>query len=601
MESHFSKIKPLAKQSHTVNSYDEVKMDLFVPKDGRTKNWYIRVYVPSDLKTLYGKTAEFRQSTRTTDKLEAQARAAQFIAQKSREFLEKRRLLARTGAPSKPSRVALEPNLIEHISSVRLANLVHYDDEFRDGQGDDDWPEHEYFVVSNLDDLNKIISQRKKAPAYKNFVTDMLDHAHVMGYEIAQDDPLFDDFVKAMARVEKRAFEIMSRRNVGEPVGLSEGEGGPWLSDVLKGWEQENTAHLDARTQQSYRSRIQSFIRFAKDKPASKVEQKDIFDWFMHLLHDDKLSRKTLTDGYFPALRSLMTYATSSGKYRIIRNPLINVTVPRLSKKDEKRRTLPRLPFTITYLNILFASDWYSGKSINAGRHSKTFTGGGARYWLPLIAMVQGLRPEEVCQMTLLDVGMQSGVMSLRVSDEGEGQRTKNISSKRWVPVHKILLNLGFASYVADQHKQQGIDEPEDEFRDRLPGEKISRPKNAGRLFPEVASSYKRQANAFGQLFNRYIHSNLNFETEYKFYSFRHLWEDRRREAMSAEATVGRSWPAGLHLQLSGRAPSARSAEEGSAADYGQGFTPKAMKPFLDKIAFPNLKLPIKWPEFERR
>jgi hypothetical protein len=30
-------------------------MDLFVPKDSQTKSQYIRIYVPSDLRQLYGK------------------------------------------------------------------------------------------------------------------------------------------------------------------------------------------------------------------------------------------------------------------------------------------------------------------------------------------------------------------------------------------------------------------------------------------------------------------------------------------------------------------------------------------------------------------
>jgi hypothetical protein len=65
-----------------------VKIDLFVPPGGKTKNWYVRVYIPAELRKLYGKE-EFRQSTRTTDRVLADARAAALVLEKSREFLSK--------------------------------------------------------------------------------------------------------------------------------------------------------------------------------------------------------------------------------------------------------------------------------------------------------------------------------------------------------------------------------------------------------------------------------------------------------------------------------------------------------------------------------
>ena len=86
------RINRLQQPSRTETSYGEVKMNLFVPPGGKTKNWYVRVYVPAELLEFY-REAEFKKSTRTSDRVLAEARAAAFALEKSREFLSKRDLL----------------------------------------------------------------------------------------------------------------------------------------------------------------------------------------------------------------------------------------------------------------------------------------------------------------------------------------------------------------------------------------------------------------------------------------------------------------------------------------------------------------------------
>jgi hypothetical protein len=337
------------------------------------------------------------------------------------------------------------------------------------------------------------------------------------------------------------------------------------------------------------------------DKPLAQVTQSDIYDWLRHLLHVEQHAYKTITDGYLPALRSVIHYAISSGKHKLQADPTQGVKVPKLNKRELKSREKPRSAFPVSYVNALFGSQWYAGLNQRKGLISKIHDGGGARYWVPLIGLTQGIRPEEISQMTLLDVGVQDGVLSIQVSDEGDRQHTKNDSTKRWVPVHPHLISLGFTDYIEQQRKQQNIPAPIDAFREKLPGQKTFNPKHAGRLFPSLATKNSHQANAFGKAFNRYIRNVLKFESEFVFYSFRHLWEDSRRIAMSKAASEGKAWPPGLHFQLSGRANSAREADEGSASEYGHGFTPSAMAPYIAQINFPNLSLPPKWADFQKQ
>lgn len=571
-------------------------MDLFIPTGGQTRNWYVRVYVPSDLKGHFGK-AEFRQSMKTTDKVEALARAGVFITAKAGEFKKKRAELAALGGEAQVVSVVLDQNVIRSITSVRFTSLLLFDEECRDGRGEEDDPKDmEAVPLEYLPSVISIIARRKGAPGYQAYVDGVLEIAKGQGHEIARDDPLLDELVRAMATREKRAFEVMQSRNAGEDVRTIEGEGGPWMRDVLAGWESESTAHMKPKTKSTYKARIASFIEFVHDKPCHQVERKDVHDWMLRVLHTEKRSRKTVMDGYLAALKSLFKYGLASGKYRMVGNPTDGARAPQLSKKEQKSRAKPRFPFPTTYVNLVFASDWYAGNSNTMNYSSKTFTTGGARYWIPLIFMVHGFRPEEICQMTLHDVGLQGGAFALQVTDEGDEQGVKNDFSKRWVPVHQVLLDLGFAAYVKEQRKRQNVSEPLDSFRDRMPNQEVSAPGKAGRLFPEVASDFDRQANAFSHVFNRFIHNKLTFEREYKLYSFRHLWEDRKREAIAADTQAGKKWQKGMEDRIGGRAPSEKA--EGSSALYGRHFRPATMKPYVDSILFPGINLPCSYRDF---
>ena len=261
-------------------------MDLFIPSGGRTRNWYIRVFVPVDLKSSYGKTAEFRQSTKTADKIEAMARASTFISTKAEEFKQKRAEIAAVHGERIASRLTLDKNAIRNITSVRFTDLLDFDLEIRDARGPEDDPAAmEAVPKQHLPQLISIIARRKGAPGYQAYVDSVLKIAKAQGHSIARDDPLLDELVLAMATREKRAFEVMQKRNAGEYVRTIEGEGGPWLHEILAGWESQSTEHMEPKTKSSYRSRIQSFIKYVHDKPGHQVERKDVYEWLLQRLY----------------------------------------------------------------------------------------------------------------------------------------------------------------------------------------------------------------------------------------------------------------------------------------------------------------------------
>jgi len=66
------------------------------------------------------------------------------------------------------------------------------------------------------------------------------------------------------------------------------------------------------------------------------------------------------------------------------------------------------------------------------------------RFWLPLTAAYSGCRLNELTQLLVTDIFERDGVLTLNVTDSGDGQSLKNQQSKRLVPVHSVLIELGF-------------------------------------------------------------------------------------------------------------------------------------------------------------
>jgi integrase len=97
------------------------------------------------------------------------------------------------------------------------------------------------------------------------------------------------------------------------------------------------------------------------------------------------------------------------------------------------------LKFEVSDLVSLFESDEYR-------RHRfKTPSG----YWLPVLGLFTGARLNELCQLTRSDIGAYDGVPTISILDEEIGKRLKTAASRRIVPIHSKLIDLGFLDYVS--------------------------------------------------------------------------------------------------------------------------------------------------------
>lgn len=81
-------------------------------------------------------------------------------------------------------------------------------------------------------------------------------------------------------------------------------------------------------------------------------------------------------------------------------------------------------------------------------------------YWVPRLMAYTGCRLGEAAQLCTQDVRQEQGVWVIDINDADDEKRLKNRSSKRMVPIHRRLIEIGFLEFV--QKAPPGFLWPED-------------------------------------------------------------------------------------------------------------------------------------------
>ncbi|MCW0219338.1 MAG: site-specific integrase [Prosthecobacter sp.] len=188
------------------------------------------------------------------------------------------------------------------------------------------------------------------------------------------------------------------------------------------------------------------------------------------------------------------------------------------------------------------------------------------RFWVPLLALFQGLRCNEACQLELADVGDIDGIPVIKITDEsenedgdGKGKRVKNNTSKTSVPIHPTIIKLGFLDFVKNR---------------KLAGE-------GSNLFPELPRDKAGVfSNPFSKWFGRFLDKTFadkGTTTKGTFHCFRHTFRDATRRAM-------------IHAEVADRLGRWKT-DGGVGRLYGDGFSLSVLRDELAKVEFPGLDL----------
>jgi integrase len=201
-------------------------------------------------------------------------------------------------------------------------------------------------------------------------------------------------------------------------------------------------------------------------------------------------------------------------------NPFSGMQPPR--KKAEET---PRRDFEAEELRRLFTSPVYTG----CRSASRRFDSGDvlirdALFWLPLLGTYTGCRLEELGQALVADVERHAGVVGINIDNTDElaaragerqmrksegGKSLKTDGSRRWIPLHPVLLAAGAEAYV-EELRAKGIE----------------------RLFPDLEPDrYGTRTAAFSKRFGRLLDSLGLDDRRLVFHSLRHGFKTACRAA----------------------------------------------------------------------
>lgn len=571
--------------------------------------------VPADLQQVIGKTV-FKKALGRDFKL-AKAQWAELEADTSRLIQEARQQLAqgRSREDALEAYLSKDPltrlktlpaareGLAEQLSALYLAGLSADYSARKLGERWFDGEEPEALTQ----DLDAVLGCIKKAVITGDvsmFVPTVTQLALWRGYRLVDETgDQFQALTYEFLRAAQMGCQVLAARQRGEFIEPAVSNAvqplpAAWEADIQPKPIQQAVPKLSVvtplykarlsiahvKTQTTSLSWWQRFVDFCHDKPLSAVSSNDVYEFLESRLHaEEKPWSMKYCTVVARGLRDAFALAKTKGLCSY--NPVNDLdAMPKIATTEEKKRMKPRFPYSVEQLNKVFSSKWYDPAAQNwRGRMKWDLA---ARYWVPLLGLYHGLRVREALQLLVKDI--EPGgcpLLHIQVEDEENeeddadagalpARRLKNEATKRAVPVHPVLLKLGFMAFVSEA-SMRGRNSP------LFPS-----------AVPERGGKSPMWGRAYEQRFVPFVRDVLDFGNGFGNHSFRHTLEDCLRATQLVEL-----WPAGLTQFYSGRTlPSDKDKEFfrqlGSERLYGKGFDPSRILRFVEKVQYDGLKLP---------
>jgi integrase len=181
------------------------------------------------------------------------------------------------------------------------------------------------------------------------------------------------------------------------------------------------------------RAAVLGFARWAGSKALAGVTRTDISEWLTSLRTSGTQARTLKNKESF--LGGFFEWAMGAGHYPKGDNPARGQVKFGAREKQQRKKHGFRA-FTPEQLKTIYSPE-------NIGRLSVP-----AR-WAALIGLHTGARVAEIGQLRVDDVREVDDVWCFCFTDAGEGQSLKTEASRRVVPLHPNLIDLGFLGYVS--------------------------------------------------------------------------------------------------------------------------------------------------------
>jgi integrase len=265
------------------------------------------------------------------------------------------------------------------------------------------------------------------------------------------------------------------------------GASSPPLSVLFARWEKETRCTPKTAWEWSkIREKFTTLALGGADAPVGLIQRHHVLAYKDALLVLDR-SPATISKA-IAALKSVFAFGVNNGL--LVANPATGV---RVSRRSHGERT--RLPYTVEDARALL---------LDASRHQD-----GTNRWLPWLAAYTGCRLAELAGLRSDDVRQVDGVWCLVIEDSAV-RRIKTKSSRRTVPLSPVLIEAGFLAHVESTRA-------------------------SGRVFPNVAvDALGTCGAAWSKWYARWARRIVP-DRRKVFHSWRHLVEDRLRDAAVPE------------------------------------------------------------------
>jgi integrase len=257
------------------------------------------------------------------------------------------------------------------------------------------------------------------------------------------------------------------------------------------------------------------------------------------------LNPRTVNDKYLSRLHAFLNWALRGDI--IPDNPAAGIKVDAV-----KDRAPPRVNFSPDDLTRLF------------GEHFAKDGKWSEREWAMVVSLFGGMRATELAQVKLDSIRTERGVLVIGIEEH-----TKNIGSRRLIPVHSHLTALGFDKHVADLRKRKQTHLFPVWYREGMAA-KAKAPKETATLDHYYPRYLPRRFNI------TYLPKVGIDDSRKTWHSFRHTFKTGL--AMAGVAKDMRD-------QLCGH------ADNSAGAAYVHGGSVEAMKAAIEKLTFDGFAL----------
>ncbi|MEP6502143.1 MAG: site-specific integrase [Betaproteobacteria bacterium] len=391
--------------------------------------WYFRKRVPAELISAYGRKM-VSTSLETRDKGEAKVRAQLLRDQTERLFAGMGRSSAKVADGYSGTLIFLTDQDVENLCLRYRSYALLEDERYRstgiiDAMREQDLDIYEQYLPS----LRSAYAGGQLEHVYENLEMFLRS----INVRVPKGTLPYESLARRFQLAQIDVLEAILKRRHGHsvPIPLAPCDNVS-LDDVFKAWKKRKTARPIATVKAFERAFNELRARTSASSSATQLTDDDAVKFRDQLIDEDLMSKRTIAKliGFLRA-----AFECSRRDKRLKANVFADIDVEIDEQETEDKE---RLPFTIDEMNKLFSSALY--KPDFKARASL----GAAARWLPVLGPFAAARLEEFCQMKYEDV----------IHDKDNGWyfrihgKLKNAASKRNVPVHPRLIELGFIDYV---------------------------------------------------------------------------------------------------------------------------------------------------------